>query len=125
MADVPIKDPSGIWDGSINDPWLGEKGMLSEAGIRVPFLVQWKGTFPEGAVYDGAVSTLDIGTTALSAAEPTMVHDLDGIDLLPILAGDIQSPVERTLYWRFWDQAAIRKGHYKYLLVGKHEFFLT
>jgi len=120
--DAPISDPSGMWDGSLNDPWIGEKGMLSEGGIRVPFLVQWKGTLPENEIYHGAVSMLDVGMTALSVAESLPVDDLDGMNLVPILQGNVDAPMERTLFWRFWNQMAIRKGSFKFLLAGGYEF---
>ena len=55
------------WDGSLNDPWTGEKGMLTEGGIRLPFLVYWKGTI-KPHVYDHPVITLDATATALSLA---------------------------------------------------------
>ena len=125
MEDVSIADASGVWNGSLNDPWIGEKGMLSEAGIRIPFIVRWKGALPEGKEFHGAVSTLDVGATALSLAESQDVDDLDGIDLIPILKGDAPAPEERTLFWRFWDQVAIRKGGWKYLLAGSHEFLFN
>ena len=125
MEDVPITDTSGVWDGSLNDPWVGEKGMLSEGGIRVPFLVQWEGTFPHGIIFEDPVSTLDIGATALSVAESPMVDDLDGIDLVPILTGDVEAPTDRVLFWRFANQAAMRKGNWKYLLAGDHEFLFN
>ncbi len=122
MEDVPITNNSGVWDGSLNDPWVGEKGMLSEGGVRVPFLVQWEGKLPHGIIFNEPVSTLDIGATALSVAESPMVGDLDGIDLVPILTGEVPVPTDRVLYWRFWDQVAMRKGNWKYLLAGNREF---
>ena len=55
-------------NASRNSPCRGEKGDLLEGGIRVPFLVQWKGRIPAGKVYDRPVISLDIASTALGAA---------------------------------------------------------
>ena len=60
----PVNISSPDWDGSLNNPLAGEKGMLSEGGIRVPFLVSWKDTLPSGLVYEQPVSSLDIAATA-------------------------------------------------------------
>ena len=37
---------------------------------------------------------------------------------------DIQNPSTRTLYFRFWDQAAIRRGKWKYIFVGDGRRYL-
>ncbi len=120
--DPPIEDHGGIWDGSLNDPWVGEKGMLAEGGIRVPYVVSWPGTLPAGVVYNDPVSTLDVATTSLAAAGEEIPDELDGADLTPRLRGERDDLKDRALYWRFWSQSAIRKGQWKYLAAGDREF---
>ncbi|MEZ6039973.1 MAG: sulfatase-like hydrolase/transferase [Planctomycetaceae bacterium] len=79
----------GGWDGSINAPQLGEKGMLTEGGIREPFLWSWKGVIPAGQVFDHPVSSLDITATVLAAAGIEEREGLDGVDLLPHLTSAV------------------------------------
>ena len=121
--DRPVSESGAAWDGSLNDPMIGEKGMLSEGGVRVPYIVSWPGTIPAGVVSDTPVSTIDVATTSLAAAGADPSAELDGIDLLPELTGKEQAE-ERSLYWRFWNQSAIRKGDWKYLQVGGDTKFL-
>ena len=118
MADAPIDTDPGGWDGSLNTPWVGEKGMLSEGGIRVPYLVQWKGHLPEGTLYRKPVTSLDVAATALAAAGVDQPEALDGVNLLPYLARDTDGAPHDALYWRFWNQSAVRRGRWKYLQVG-------
>lgn len=124
--DSPINGDAGGWDGSLNDPWVGEKGMLSEGGIRVPMIWSLPTQLPSGITYDWPVSTLDIAPSVLKLAGgelPSGEAALDGVDLIPRL-NDIQNPSTRTLYFRFWDQAAIRRGKWKYIFVGDGRRFL-
>lgn len=116
--DTPLDKDMGGWDGSLNTPWVGEKGMLSEGGIRVPFLVKWPGVIPPGTIYDQPVSQLDIAATSVAAAGLKPAANLDGIDLKPLLSKPSAPPPTRALHWRFWNQIAIRSGNWKYLCVN-------
>ena len=44
--------------------------------------------------------------------------ELDGIDLIPYLTGEKGGLPKRELYWRFWDQSAVRDGKWKLLKAG-------
>ncbi len=113
-ADIlPVSQAGATWDGSLNDPWLGEKGMLSEGAIRIPYIVNWKDHLPSGVVYRQPVLSIDATTTAASLAGLD-TSEMDGINLIPYLQDTALEP-SRALYWRFLQQAAIRKGQWKYL----------
>ena len=55
--------------------------------IRVPLVLRWDGRIPEGRRLAGSVRLIDLAPTVLAAAELEIPSDLDGIDLLPALAG--------------------------------------
>jgi arylsulfatase A-like enzyme len=121
--DLPISFKGGAWDGSLNDPWVGEKGMLTEGGIRVPFLVRWKGRLPAGRVYDRPIISLDVAATAAALAGAD-AGGLDGVNLIPYLAGERDGDPHEALTWRFWSHAAIRAGKWKYLRLADQREFL-
>jgi arylsulfatase A-like enzyme len=102
-------------NGSRNGPLRGSKGDTWEGGIRVPFLVRWAGHLPAGKIYDHPVIQLDIHATALAAAGVEIKPEwkLDGINLLPFLAGEDRGEPHAALYWRFGEQMAIRMGDWK------------
>jgi arylsulfatase A-like enzyme len=116
--DSPVNSDPGGWDGSLNTPWVGEKGMLSEGGIRVPMIFSWRGTLPAGKVYQHPVSSLDFAATANAIAGLPAAPELDGVNLLPFLTGRDTAAPHARLHWRFWNQAAIREGRWKYLSAG-------
>jgi arylsulfatase A-like enzyme len=102
-------------NGAKNTPLRGSKGDTWEGGIRVPYLVQWKGKLPAGKVYDQPVIQLDIQPTALAAAGVTVKPEwkLDGVNLMPFLEGKEMAAPHTALYWRFGEQMAIRMGDWK------------
>lgn len=108
------------FQGSLNTPFLGKKGSSLEGGIRVPFIVQWRGTLPAGKTYDRPVISLDVLPTALAAAtaQPLAGCDLDGVNLLPFLKDGQPGDPHSILFWRWRAEQAVRQGDWK-LVRGK------
>jgi len=106
-----------------NGPLRGYKGQVLEGGVRVPYMMQWKGKLPAGKVYRQPVNTLDIHPTAVAAAGGSIPPDakLDGVNLIPYLTGSGDRPPHEALYWRFGPQSAIRKGDWKLVNLGEGE----
>jgi arylsulfatase A-like enzyme len=100
-------------NASDNGPLRGVKATTWEGGVRVPFLVKWPGRVPAGKTYDHPVIQLDMHATALAAAGAKLDGNLDGVDLLPYLAGQKTDAPHDALYWRFGGQMAIRAGDWK------------
>ena len=98
---------------SSNGPLRGFKGQVLEGGIRVPFMMQWKGRVPAGKTLSAPVISLDIAPTVLAAAGISQPAGLDGKDLLPFLAQEQAGSPHDALFWRFGDQKAVRRGDWK------------
>jgi arylsulfatase A-like enzyme len=106
-------------------PFIGNKGEVLEGGIRVPILAQWPGRIPRGSRSEQVMVSMDFLPTLLTmAGGSAAAGTFDGIDLSRQLIGG--SSIERTLFWRFKgnEQAAVRKGDWKYIrLGGKEQLF--
>lgn len=112
------------WDGSLNTPLIGQKGMLSEGGIRTPFLAVWPGCLPAGAVYDKPVISLDVAATAVGAAGLPKDPLLDGTNLLPFVCGKDEGMPHERLFWRWGSQAAVQEYPWKLIRLGDREHLL-
>ena len=112
------------WDGSLNTPLIGQKGMLSEGGIRTPFLATWPSHLPAGTVYDKPVISLDVAATAVAAAGLPKDPLLDGVNLAPFLKGEQTSSPHERLFWRWGSQAAVQEYPWKLIRLGEREQLL-
>lgn len=85
-----------------------------EGGHRVPGLVRWPGRIEAGTESDLPVIGSDFFPTMLAAAglEPPAGVKLDGLNILPAMAG---ARVTRTvpMYWRWGGSVAYREGDWK------------
>ena len=103
---------------SSNLPLRGGKGQLYEGGIRVPFMVQWKGTLPAGKVYDKMVVSTDIFATSLALAGVETMPETDGVNLIPYLLGKNKGRPHEKMYWRQGNKSAVRVGDWKLVRHG-------
>jgi len=101
----------------------GHKGSLFEGGIRVPAILSWPGG---GVPRGGAVALpgvmMDLVPTLLGACGVAASGEIDGIDLMPALCapeapdGVSCAPEQRTLFWEYGPQLAVRRGDWKLVL---------
>jgi arylsulfatase A-like enzyme len=101
-----------------NAHFRGMKRDLYEGGIRVPFIVQWKGIVSPGSVSSEPVVYYDLYQTC---AELTNVNDAngDGESLVKLFTGASDTLQREYIYWEFPymkmanAKFAIRKGKWK------------
>ena len=108
--------------GADNSPLQGKKGTLWEGGVRVPWVMRWKGRIPAGSVIDQPVIALDLLPTFVEAVGGKVNREwnLDGVSFFSKLGG---SPKTRTVIEKprplFWRQGgsggprAMREGKWK------------
>ena len=114
---VFISDNGGPQDqnSSINAPFNGQKGILLEGGIHVPFVMNWPKTLPSKTTYNNSVSSLDIMSTFIELAgiKPSKTSKFSGVNLIPYILKENKEQPHKELKWRFTISAAIRYGDWK------------
>lgn len=98
---------------SSNLPLRGEKGSMYEGGLRVPFMMKWPGTLPEGSLYQHPVSSTDLMATAAALTGAAVEHAIDGRDLFPYLTGAQEGAPHDEFYWRQGGRSALRSDDWK------------
>lgn len=102
-------------NASLNAPYNGQKGILLEGGVHVPFIMNWPNTIPAGSTYDKPVISLDFAPTFIELAGGELTEDsnFDGVNLLPYILDQKKYLPHQDLKWRFTISAAIREGDWK------------
>lgn len=131
---VVFTSDNGSTETSLSTPLSGEKGMLSEGGIRVPLIVRRPGVIPANTISNQPVHLVDFYPTLAALAGATLpspgVHPLDGVSFASILTSPTTT-LTRNLYWHFpgymdtrcWPQSIIQKviGNQVYKLIYRYE----
>ncbi len=119
-----LSDNGGaVYNGTTdNAPFRGGKLTNFEGGLRVPFMMKWKGHINPGTVIKDPVISLDIFATitAMIGAELPTDRVYDGVDLMPYISGQLTGAPHDMLYWRSDFNKAIRKGDWK-LIVNEFD----
>ena len=98
---------------SSNRPLRAGKGQLYEGGIRIPFLCQWPREFKPAQTLAHPVISLDLVPTILAAAGISFdATAFDGVNLIAALRQPA-SLDQRTLFWRYGRNIALRQGPWK------------
>ena len=109
---------------SSNAPFREGKSSIWEGGTRVPCIVRWPGVVPAGEVSNQVGITMDWTVTMRRLAglgsDP---GGEDGIDLMPLLTGELPRQ-SRTLFWKrkkgpvrksIEEGRAVRQGAWKFV----------
>lgn len=87
-------------DGSLVRPHLGVKGQVYDGGILVPGLIEWPARIPEPRSTKIRASTSDLLPTLCAiTGQPLPSRPIDGIDLMPLIDGEMTARSNPLFFW--------------------------
>ena len=127
LKELEIEENTIVIVTSDNGPWLikGKNGGSAlplfegkmttfEGGQRVPCVMKWPGSIPEGSVCSELALSMDLLPTLAritGAALPT-TQPLDGKNIIDLMTAKKGSTTPHEFF--FYDQSAVRSGDWKY-----------
>lgn len=111
--------------GSSNHPWRGAKLTVYEGGTRVCATIRWPaGGLSGGRRFNGRVGYIDVLPTFLATAGVEPPENLDGVNFLPALHGEMRMLTRPWFSYIHQDDqahASVHEGRWK--LVAHGDFF--
>jgi len=97
-------------------PFRGQKGTMYEGGIRVPGVMEWPARIPKPCVTQiNSVTTDTLPTLCDLAGLPLPNRPLDGISLVPVINGTMQTRPSPIFFWSFESGKAFGKDAKPYI----------
>lgn len=96
-----VSDNGGAWEANIGE-LKGGKTDLHEGGIRVSGLARWPERIQPGITSDILCHSNDLLPTLCAASGVALPQDdsFDGINLLPLLTGQVDTLDRETVFWQ-------------------------
>jgi len=98
----------------------GIKGRMYEGGIRTPSFWRWPGRFAAGREIDRIANPIDVLPTLGAACgfAPSEDRSIDGVNLLPMLAGEAGEAEPRTIPMQ-WHRGDVPVRHRNAVVIGQ------
>ena len=118
--------PRGFFGPNVNPhtglAFRGNKRLLYDGGLKIPFLVRWPGMVAAGRVSDFVFTQVDILATLADFAGAEIPADTDGSSILGEIFGDSDRKYSQEMfYWEYAGQTAVRYGNWKAIQPGKNK----
>lgn len=106
---------NGPWFGGSSGGLRGMKSQNWEGGIRVPFIVRWKGHIPEGHVSHEPAGVIDVFPTLVKMTGVSSPGELtlDGVDITQLLTSKAKSPHDALFSFYTDKLQTVRSGKWK------------
>ena len=107
--------------GGSSGPYRGAKFSMFEGGLRVPAIISWPGSLPEGAARDQVAHSCDwLPTIAELTGAKLLQKDIDGKSIVSVIKNDKAKTPHDVLHWQTGrgrqPRWAVRQGDWK--LIG-------
>jgi len=104
-------------------PMVRDKATVYDSGVRTPFVVSWKGRYPEGERSDALLSMIDLAPTVLDLAGLPIPESMYGRSMVDLFEDPTKPGRERVFAERNWHgteahMRMIRGPKYKLILNG-------
>lgn len=107
-----LRDNSIVWycgdngtpsSGVLASPLRGMKGDVYEGGTRVPAVIEWPARISSPRISKTNTVTSDILPTLAALTQTSIPNDrpIDGIDLVPLIDGELDNRPEPVFFWKF------------------------
>ncbi|TWU36113.1 sulfatase family protein [Novipirellula artificiosorum] len=111
LKQAQLQDNTLLWycgdngtplDGIVTSPFRGQKGNLYQGGIRVPGIIEWPSRISKPGISEmNAVTSDMLPTLCKLTRTPLPDRPLDGMDLTPMIDGQMSQRPSPIGFWTF------------------------